>query len=61
MMRDKQFLGMVGLSIGYNRQEKMSRKRAQDSKIYYGITFEGLSEKVKSELQHYIETNIPRG
>ncbi|MBU0709338.1 MAG: PilZ domain-containing protein, partial [Candidatus Omnitrophica bacterium] len=36
-------------------------KRPQDSKIYYGITFEGLSEKVKSELQHYIEVNIPRG
>ena len=36
-------------------------KRIQDSKNCYGITFEGLSEKVKSELQHYIETNIPRG
>ena len=36
-------------------------KRTCDSKNYYGITFEGLSEKVKSELQHYIESNIPRG
>ena len=36
-------------------------KRTQDSKNYYGITFEGLSEKVKSELQNYIEANIPRG
>jgi len=34
-------------------------KKTQDSKNYYGITFEGLSEKVKSELEHYIETNIP--
>lgn len=36
-------------------------KKTQDAKNYYGITFEGLSEKVKSELQHYIETNIPGG
>ena len=36
-------------------------KRACDSKSYYGITFEGLSEKVKSELQHYIGSNIARG
>jgi len=36
-------------------------KKPQDSKNYYGITFEGLSEKVKSELQHYIESNIPTG
>ena len=36
-------------------------KKIQDAKNYYGITFEGLSEKVKSELQHYIEVNIPRG
>jgi len=32
------------------------RRRSYDSKNYYGIVFEGLSEKVKSELQHYIET-----
>ncbi|MFH1678295.1 MAG: PilZ domain-containing protein [Candidatus Omnitrophota bacterium] len=36
-------------------------ERRCDSKNYYGITFEGLSEKVKSGLQHYIETNISRG
>lgn len=36
-------------------------KRTCDSKSYYGITFEGLSEKVKSELQHYIGSNIARG
>lgn len=35
-------------------------KKTQDLKNCYGITFEGLSEKVKSELQHYIESNIPR-
>jgi hypothetical protein len=35
-------------------------KKTQDAKNYYGITFEGLSEKVKSELQHYIEANIPK-
>jgi len=36
-------------------------KRTCHSKSYYGITFEGLSEKVKSELEHYIESNLPRG
>ena len=36
-------------------------KRTYDSKNYYGIIFEGLSEKVKSELERYIESNLPRG
>lgn len=33
-------------------------KKTQDAKNYYGITLEGLSEKVKLELEHYIESNI---
>lgn len=35
-------------------------KKMQDSKNYYGLAFESLSEKVKSELGRYIESNIPK-
>ena len=38
----------------FRAQGWIAWKEAQASKNYYGITFEGLSENVKSKLQHYI-------
>ena len=44
----------------FRTQGWIAWEKTQDSKNYYGLTFDGLSEKVKSELEHYIESNIPK-
>ena len=45
----------------FRTQGWIAWRRTYDSKNYYGITFEDPGEKVKFELQRYIESNIPRG
>lgn len=50
-----------GKVSNFRTQAMIAGRRAQDSKNYYNVAFGGLSEKVESELRHYVETNVTRG